>query len=259
MIMVFGALLGGSISFLVFYLILLVLALVEFYKHKENDGLRVQKYAAFFTSILLFSLLFGYASGMISLKWLSLLMLSPPFMMIRELYRKEERAFENLAATFYGIIYIAVPICLLNLIVFHGDIGDIRYDPGIAIGIFIFIMINDTVAFLVGVPFGRNKLFESVSPKKSWEGTVGGGLAVMAVAFFMTGLFPLLDRTNWLVVAVIVVVFGVYGDLVESLFKRRLGIKDSGKLLPGHGGILDRVDSWFFVIPIAWIYLNFIF
>ena len=259
MIMVYGALLGGSISFLVFYLILLVLALMEFYKHKENEGFRVQKYAAFFTSILLFSLLFGYASGMISLKWLSLLMLSPPFMMIRELYRKEERAFENLAATFYGIIYIAVPISLLNLIVFHGDIGDIRYDPGIAIGIFIFIMINDTVAFLVGVPFGRNKLFESVSPKKSWEGTVGGGLAVMAVAFFITGLLPLLDRTNWLVVAVIVVVFGVYGDLVESLFKRRLGIKDSGKLLPGHGGILDRVDSWFFVIPIAWIYLNFIF
>lgn len=186
-------------------------------------------------------------------------MLFPPFIMIRELYRKDERAFDNLAATFYGILYIAIPISILNLIVFFGDTVNIRYEPQIVIGIFILIMINDTVAFLAGVTFGRKRLFESVSPKKSWEGTVAGGVVVMASSFFMSRIFPLLDTNNWLVVGVIVLVFGVYGDLVESLFKRRLGIKDSGKLLPGHGGILDRVDSWFFVIPVVWVYFNFIF
>ena len=257
--MVFGALLWSSISFFVFYLVLLVLALLEFYRHKENEGIRIQKYAALCASIILFSLLFGYASGNISPKWLSLLLLFPPFMMIRELYRKDERSFDNLAATFYGIIYTVVPISLLNLIVFPGDISGSPYNPGIVIGIFILIMINDTVAYLVGVPFGNNRLFKSVSPKKSWEGTLGGGAAVIAAALFMTRLFPLLDRTNWLVVGVIVIVFGVYGDLVESLFKRRLGIKDSGKLLPGHGGVLDRIDAWLFVIPASWVYFNFIF
>jgi phosphatidate cytidylyltransferase len=253
--MVYGTLFAGSIAFFLFYLALLILTMLEFYRHKKNEGFRVQKITALAASILLFFLLHGYASGSIPARWLSLLMIFPPLMMIRELYRKNDRAFDNLATTFYGIIYIAVPFSLLNLLVFPVES---LYTPELLAGIFILIMLNDTAAFLVGVPLGRHRLFERISPKKSWEGTIGGGVAVIIAAFFINGIFPILVRTEWIIVAFIVVIFGVYGDLVESLLKRRLGIKDSGSLLPGHGGILDRVDAWLFVIPVVWVYLNFI-
>lgn len=254
--MVYGTLFAGSIAFFLFYLALMILAMLEFYRHKKNEGFRVQKITALLVSVILFFLLHGYASGNIPARWLSLLLIFPPLMMTRELYLKNERAFDNLAATFYGIIYIAVPFSLLNLLVFPLDR---LYTHELLAGIFILIMLNDTAAFIVGVHLGRHRLFERISPKKSWEGTIGGGVTVIIAAFFINEVFPVLERTEWLVVALIVVIFGVYGDLVESLLKRRLGIKDSGSLLPGHGGILDRVDAWLFVIPVVWVYLNFIF
>jgi phosphatidate cytidylyltransferase len=255
-ILVYGTLFAGSSTFFAFYIALLVITLLEFYGHKENEGLRVQKYAALAASVVLFAFLHGYASGRIPLKWLSLLILFPPLMMIRELYKQDARAFDNLAATFYGIIYISVPFSLLNFLVFPAGTG---YYPGLLGGILILLMINDTGAFLIGVPFGRKRLFESVSPKKSWEGTAGGGVLVIAAAFFMNRLFPLLGTAEWLCAGVIVVVSGIYGDLVESQLKRQLGIKDSGNLLPGHGGMLDRVDAWLFAVPVVWVYFNFIF
>ncbi len=258
-IIIYGSLFAGTVTFFIVYLSIMVLALHEFYSHKSSAGLRVQKYTGLLASALLFAGVYGYASGHISLKWLSLLLLIPPLMMIRELYRKDEKTFDSLAATFYGIIYIAVPLSLLSLLVYPDGSAGGLYEPGLLAGVFILIMLNDSVAFLVGVPFGRRRLFKSVSPKKSWEGTVGGGLSVIIAAFFINRLFPVLGTTEWIVVAFITVVFGIYGDLVESLLKRRLGIKDSGKLLPGHGGVLDRLDAWFFVIPVVWVYLNFIF
>jgi phosphatidate cytidylyltransferase len=256
-ILVYGTLFAGSITFLVFFLALSILSLLEFYSHKEKEGFRVQKVTAIFASIILFVLLHGYSSGNIPLRWLSLLTLFPPVMMIRELYRQNEKCFDNLAVTFLGIIYIAVPFSLLNFLVFP-DVAHHTYTPDLLAGVFILIMVNDTAAYLIGVPLGRHRLFKSVSPKKSWEGTIGGGVVVIFAAFFMNLIFPLLGRAEWLGTGVIVAVFGVYGDLVESLFKRRLGIKDTGKILPGHGGILDRVDAWLFVIPVIWVYSNFI-
>ncbi len=256
-ILVYGTLFAGSITFLVFYLALSILSLLEFYKHKENEGFRVQKFTALFASIILFVFLHGYASGSLPLRWLSLLMLFPPVMMIKELYRQDKKCFDNLAVTFYGIIYIAVPFSLLNFLVFPGAPHS-TYTPAVLAGVLILIMVNDTAAYLIGVPLGRHRLFKSVSPKKSWEGTIGGGIVVIFAALFMNPVFPLLGRAEWLGTAIIVVVFGVYGDLVESLFKRKLGIKDTGKILPGHGGVLDRVDAWLFVIPVIWVYFNFI-
>ncbi len=254
-----GSLFAGSIAFFVFYLLLLVIALLEFYRLLEDNGLIVHKFTALFASILLFVLLFGYSSGQISSRWLGLMILFPPFMMITELYRKKGNPFNNLSGTFFGIIYVALPLCLLSIIVFPGEVVNNHFYPGILAGIFILIMVNDTAAFLIGVPFGRHRLFKRVSPKKSWEGTIGGGIVVLIAAFFMSELFPLPERAHWLVLGFLVLVFGTYGDLAESQFKRGLGIKDSGKILPGHGGVLDRIDAWFFVIPAVLVYLNFIF
>ena len=256
-VLVYGSLFAGRFAFLVFYVVLLILSLLEFYKLTGNKGVHVQKYFAVFASVVLFILLFGYSTGYFPLRWISVMVIFPVAMMIIELYRKKEKTFDNLVWTFYGIIYVALPLSLLNLLVFPGEIADYRYNPGIVAGVFILIMINDTVAYLIGVPIGRTRLFESVSPKKSWEGTAGGALAVFGAAWFMTKLFPMAGIKEWLGIAVIVAVFGVFGDLVESQFKRELGIKDSGSLLPGHGGLLDRIDAWLFVIPAVWVFFNY--
>jgi phosphatidate cytidylyltransferase len=256
-IMVYGSLFAGSVTFFLFYMTVLVLALLEFYNHKGNTGLLVQKFAALAAGILLFALTYGYASGLLPFKWLALLLIFPPLMMIRELYRRQDNSFYALAAGFYGFIYIAVPLSLMNLLVFPGGLHD-GYYPGLLAGVLILIMINDTVGFLVGVPFGRTRLFASISPKKSWEGTLGGVFFVILAGLMMDRLFPVLGRWEWVSVAVLTAVSGIYGDLAESQLKRRLGIKDSGNILPGHGGILDRIDAWLFVIPVVWVFINFI-
>lgn len=257
-ILVFGSLFAGSLGFFVFYLFLLVLSLLEFYRlagKKNND---IQKYPGLIAAVVLFILFFGYSAGYITERWLAAMVIFPVAMMIGELYRKKERPFNNLAWTFCGIIYVGLPLSLLNFLVFPGEVASYHYYPGIPAGVFMMIMINDTVAYLVGVPLGRKRLFERVSPKKSWEGTIAGALVVVLAALFMNRLFPLINSFQWFVVALIVTVTGVYGDLVESLFKRELGIKDSGSLLPGHGGILDRIDAWFFVIPLVWFFFSLI-
>jgi phosphatidate cytidylyltransferase len=254
-VLVFGTIYAGSIAFLIFYLALLVLALLEFYKLAETKNLHVQKFSGILASVIFFILLYSYSSGYSELRSISVLLVFPPVAMIAELYRKKENPFTNLVWTFFGIIYIAVPFSLLNLIVFTGGPSGNLYNPHILAGIFILIMINDTAAYLVGVPFGRHRLFESVSPKKSWEGTIGGGLTVLAASIPVNYIFPMPGQSRWLVIAAIIAVFGVYGDLVESFYKRGLGVKDSGNLLPGHGGVLDRVDAWLLVIPVIWVYL----
>lgn len=257
-VLIFGSLFAGSITFLMFYLGLMILALVEFCRLTDDKGIHIQKAAAFIVSSLFFLLIFGLSSGLIVMKWMSLIVIIPAVVMISELYRKKGRPFDNLVWTFYAIVYITLPLSLLNFLVFPGEIAAYRYTPHIVAGMFMLIMINDTVAYLVGVPLGRHRLFERISPKKSWEGTIGGAIAVLAAAFLMKTLFPLLDLKGWMGISVIVAILGVYGDLVESLFKRGIGVKDSGNMLPGHGGVLDRIDAWIFVIPAVWVYLNFI-
>ena len=127
--------------------------------------------------------------------------------------------------------------------------------PGSCWGIFVLIWINDITAYLVGITIGRHRLFERISPKKSWEGTLGGTLFTLTAAVWMDNLTHALSQRHWLVLAVIVSVFGVLGDLFESMFKRKADLKDSGKIIPGHGGILDRLDSMLFVAPVAFAYL----
>jgi phosphatidate cytidylyltransferase len=256
--LVFGTIFIGATAFLIFYLIIMIIALLEFYRLAGNNGLKIQKYTAIIFSIAIFFLFHGYSAGHIPVQQLSLIFLFPLVFMIKELYRKSERPFDNLVWTLFGHIYIVLPLSMLNFLVFPGEIAGYKYNPYLLAGILVLIMVNDTAAYLVGVPLGRHRLFKKVSPKKSWEGTIGGALAVLAAALFINRFVPLLETMNWLIIGSIVLVSGVYGDLVESLYKRGQGVKDSGSLLPGHGGILDRIDAWLFVIPAVWVYLNFI-
>ena len=176
---------------------------------------------------------------------------------IFELFRNRKDPIANIGYTILGIIYIAVPFTLLHQISYYTDFqfGD-TYNYEVLIGYFFILWANDTGAYLVGRKFGRRKLFERISPKKTWEGSLGGVFFGVLLGYVNSQLFEGLDTITWMILAVIVVVFGSLGDLVESLFKRSLGIKDSGKILPGHGGVLDRFDGIFISAPMVYAFLK---
>jgi len=173
------------------------------------------------------------------------------FLLIRELYLKHTDPITNWAYTFLCQLYIAAPFGLLSKVALHQG----EYAPLLPFAVFALLWLNDTGAYCVGSLLGKHRLFERISPRKSWEGSVGGALFALVTAAGFSWYSDLLPLRQWLGMALVIVVFGTWGDLAESLFKRQLGIKDSGNFLPGHGGILDRFDSSLLAIPAVWIYL----
>ena len=174
---------------------------------------------------------------------------------IVQLYRPRQNAMHSLERSFLSLGYVALPIAMLN------GIMSITA-PRLLLGVFMFIWLYDTGAFCVGVLLGRHRLFKRISPKKTWEGVIGGIAACVAGAYathvWFDEFFQVPDIATWLGLSVIVAVFSTFGDLVESLLKRTVGVKDSGHIMPGHGGILDRIDSLLLVSPAVLIYLMLI-
>lgn len=185
------------------------------------------------------------------------------YLMVAELYLKNEDPIHDWAYTMMAQLYIALPFSLLNTLAFHlTPQGLVTYDAVLPLSVFVFLWMNDTGAYLCGSLLGKHKLFPRISPGKSWEGSIGGGILVIAIAvlvWYLTDQNQLnqlgLTAIEWAGLGLTVVIFGTWGDLVESLFKRTLGIKDSGNILPGHGGMLDRFDSSLLAIPAAVVYL----
>jgi phosphatidate cytidylyltransferase len=130
-----------------------------------------------------------------------------------------------------------------------------NFYPGIVVGFFILLWANDTGAYLTGITMGRHRLMERISPKKSWEGFIGGMVIAAAAAWLLSDWFGVLDKKGWIIVSVIITIAGTYGDLVESMLKRSIGVKDSGNVLPGHGGFLDRFDSVIISFPMVYLYI----
>lgn len=182
------------------------------------------------------------------------------YLLISELYKKQPNPVNNWAYSMMSQIYIALSFSLLNVLAYHSDAATSinQYNPILPLSIFIFNWVNDTGAYCTGMLFGKHRLFERISPKKSWEGAIGGAVFSMIAAYVLSIYFPFLNTMEWLGLGLVVVVFGTWGDLTESLLKRTLGIKDSGNILPGHGGMLDRFDSTLLAIPAAVCYLYFI-
>ncbi len=185
------------------------------------------------------------------------------YLFISELYLKSKNAINDWAYTMLGQMYIALPLSLINILGFEVNRygTGVNYDMLLPLSIFVFLWINDSGAYCSGSLFGKHKLFPRISPGKTWEGSIGGGLLVLIVAGVIgylanQGSDPhQLNMVEWIGLGAVVVFFGTWGDLVESLFKRTIGVKDSGKILPGHGGMLDRFDSSLMAIPAAVIYL----
>ena len=199
----------------------------------------------------------GSAKSMVFIPYL----VTVVYLLVAELYGKQPDPINNWAYTMLSQMYIALPFSLINVLAFTATPdGRVMFNTILPLSVFVCLWLNDTGAYCVGSLLGRHKLFPRISPGKSWEGSIGGGLLVVALAWAygwyenQQGI-ALLNEWQWAGLGLVIVVFGSWGDLVESLFKRTLGIKDSGNILPGHGGMLDRFDSSLLAIPAAVIYL----
>lgn len=180
------------------------------------------------------------------------------YLMVSELYLKHADPIQNWAYTMLSQMYIALPFSLLNVLAFTATPqGAVSFNTLLPLSVFVFLWVNDSGAYCVGSLLGRHKLFPRISPGKSWEGSIGGAVFVLIAAWAISRFLDstMLTTLEWLGLGLVVVVFGTWGDLIESLFKRTLGIKDSGNILPGHGGMLDRFDSSLMAIPAAVVYL----
>ena len=183
------------------------------------------------------------------------------YLLVAELYLRRPNPMNNWAYTMMSQLYVALPFALLSVLYFYpvqmmqGEALTVAVTPMLPLSVFIFLWASDSGAYLVGSLIGKHRLFERISPKKSWEGSIGGGVLALVAAWVLWYFFPIMSLWQWIGMALVVVVFGTWGDLVESLLKRQLGIKDSGHILPGHGGILDRFDSSMLAVPAVVIYL----
>lgn len=176
---------------------------------------------------------------------------------IKELFGKHPNPIANLGTIMLSQMYVVLPLSLINVLAFTPFKCYHSEAPyyAITLAIYIFIWVNDTGAYLSGITLGRHKMFPRISPKKSWEGAIGGALATTASAFIVAHFYTFMGLWQWVGMAFVVVLAGTFGDLTESMIKRQLDIKDSGHILPGHGGFLDRLDSMLFAIPAVVVYL----
>ena len=253
-----GGILGGPVSFSILFALITALTIREFGTIvSKQDGVQINKSICMLAGVFLF---FGFAyigiapgQNEILIPYLFLII----YLMIAELYLKRKNPLHNIAYTMMSQIYIALPFAALNILAFHTSLtgSASEYNPILPLSIFVFTWINDTGAYCTGVLFGKHRLFERISPKKSWEGSIGGGVFSTIAAVIMAHFFPFMPLGVWIGLGLTVVVFGTWGDLTESLLKRTLGIKDSGNILPGHGGMLDRFDSTLMAVPASVIYL----
>ncbi len=227
--------------------------MLEFYKLAGLDGMVPQKYFGTFCGILIFVLSFLIESAKLPFQFYYLIFPIVSFVYMIKLYKKFERKpFTNIAYTFLGIFYVAIPFSLLNIAVFEKGV----YHFEIILGCLLILWASDTGAYFAGTLFGKRKLFERISPKKSWEGFFGGAVLALLFAFGISQYLDHLSLVQWLVIALIIIVGGTFGDLIESLLKRSIEIKDSGTTLPGHGGFLDRFDGLLISAPFIVAYLE---
>jgi phosphatidate cytidylyltransferase len=226
----------------------------------ERPYVQVNQFISTVAGVYLFLAMAGHCSGFVNTDTVFIpYLITIIYLLIAELYLKAKDPINNWAYTMLPQLYIALPFSMLNVLAFP-QAGSYSYI--LPLSVFVFLWMNDTGAYLCGSLLGRHKLFPRVSPGKSWEGSIGGGLFVIAAAlavYYLTNQYGVNDLEltplQWAGFGLTVVVFGTWGDLVESLFKRTLNIKDSGSILPGHGGMLDRFDSSLLAIPATVVYL----
>lgn len=251
--LVVGCLLFNEWSYLLFIVLLSAFGQFEFYKLIKNDGEDPLLKWGIIIGILLNLTSFFVAKGDIPAKTYILFSVLISVIYLFELYRKSSNPFDNIAHTIVGLSYAAVPFSLLHFSCF--SVG--KFSIEIASGIFFLLWASDSGAYFFGKSFGKTKLFLRISPGKTWEGLAGGIFLSILIALVLGRYYLDLVTWKWIILALIISITGTYGDLVESMLKRSLRIKDSGNLIPGHGGILDRFDGLLIAAPFVTVFLIF--
>lgn len=267
-IVVIGFTIWDPISFDLLFGIITAMTIWEFCTIvNKNADLQVNRLITTVAGVYLFYAVMAFNMNICGSEIFIPYLVSIMYLMISELYFDRKNSIYNWAFALMAQLYIALPFALLNTLSFIAvprswDMPQPIYTPVVTLSMFIFLWCSDAGAYCVGSLIGKNKLFPRISPGKSWEGSIGGGLIAIIVSliiYYITNKYqipaPLDSQIKWIGMAIVVVVFGTWGDLVESLLKRKLGIKDSGHILPGHGGMLDRFDSTLMAIPAVVVYL----
>ena len=249
-----GGILINEYTFLIIFSSITALALYEFYGLMEKGaGVPLVRPWNILGGFFLFLGGFYYCAFEASVISFVPYILYLIILFIGELYLKRENSIQSLAYSVLGQVYVACPLALTNYLVFAYEPGSYHFVYILAL--LIIIWVNDTFAYLTGMTFGKHRLFERISPKKSWEGFIGGAIFAIASSLIFAHFYPNISTLSWIGFAVVTVAFGTWGDLYESLIKRTLGVKDSGSMIPGHGGLLDRFDSTILAIPAIFVYL----
>ena len=265
MLLIFvGAVLWSPWSAKLLFAVIMFGGLVEFYNLCRKSGYKPMYVFGILASLSIFSCLAiptvtNYGDDLLMLMLFALLVLfiMIPALFVCEIWRKSETPIANVATTFMGVLYVALPMSLLMFVPsFLAPSKSPEWNPWLLIAFMSIIWSNDVFAYLVGVTIGKHRMCERISPKKSWEGFVGGVVCAVGVAILFGYLFEA-NMIRWAIMGLIAAVTGVAGDLVESMFKREAGVKDSGKIMPGHGGFLDRFDALFISVPFVVLYLVF--
>jgi len=246
-----GAMLLGAEVFLGFFTLLSAWCLFEFYGIVSSEDRKPNKFLGILTTAIIFITAACYSLGLMEAKFILLFI---PFLLaiyIHALYQKRDFPFNDIGFTVLGILYVGFPfLCFTRL----GYIGG-SFNHFLPLGFMILLWTSDTGAYLAGRSLGKNKLFERISPKKTWEGILGGIVLAVLVSLCLAHYFETIPQWQWIVSAVIIGVFGTLGDLVEPMLKRSLNVKDSGHILPGHGGLLDRFDGLLIAGPLVYLFL----
>lgn len=252
-IVMLGSIFLGAYTFTGFYLLLSVFALAEFYKLVRTAEVKPHAVIGLVVSALVFLLIASYHFIAVESKYLLLLIPLMSSVFLFELYRKDKSPFSNIGYTFLGLFFVTIPFCFYFSLGFLSDWN--LYNFHLPLAFLLMLWASDTGAYLFGRKLGAHKLFERHSPKKTWEGFFGGMFTSVLVSFIVSYFFTEISFLIWAGMAVLIVSFGTLGDLVESMLKRSLNAKDSGNLLPGHGGLLDRFDGLLIAAPIVYAYL----
>lgn len=228
----------------------------------QRDGVDTNRFICTVGGVYFFLAVVGFCSGQTPSTVFIPYLITIVYLLVAELYAKNPDPIGTWAYTMMSQLYIAMPISMIGVLAFRSTPEGVVYTYLMPLSVFVFLWANDSGAYCCGSLLGRHKLFQRISPAKTWEGSAGGGalvLAIAALAWYLTDKYGVNDLQlslfEWMGLGLVVVVFGTWGDLVESLFKRTLGIKDSGSILPGHGGMLDRFDSSLLAFPAAVVYL----
>lgn len=262
-VVLIGGIVWNPYSLLLLFTAITALTVWEFTTiANRNMHLHINRFITTIAAAYLFVAVWAFNTNIMGAEVFIPYLISIIYLLVSELYFDRSDTILNWAIALMAQLYIALPFASFNTLCFISTPVGVSFYYWYALSVFIFLWASDSGAYLIGSWLGKHRLFPRISPKKSWEGSIGGGIVAIIVSQviatfipFAENLTPMLSRLLWAGLALIVVVFGTWGDLVESLLKRKLGIKDSGNILPGHGGMLDRFDSSLLAIPAAVIYI----